>query len=147
MNLVRWRPRRDLRRFEDEMLRVFDDFFPRYWQGEEALTNWMPSVDVSETDGEITIEADLPGMKKDDIKVSVENNTLTIQGERKQEKKKERGKYHSTERSYGSFYRAIDLPAFVDEKKIKADFKNGTLNINLPKKEEARPKQIEIDVS
>jgi len=123
MNIVHWGPHRELRRFQDEMRRVFDDFFLRFWEGREPFT-----------------------MKREDVNVSLENNILTIKGERKKEEKKKEGKYHSTERYYGSFYRALDLPTYVDEKNIQAKFKDGVLEVIMPKKEEARPKQIDIKV-
>ena len=147
MNIVHWGPHRELRRFQDEMRRVFDDFFLRFWEGREPFTTgWEPTVDVSETENEIFVEAELPGMKREDVNVSLENNILTIKGERKKEEKKKEGKYHSTERYYGSFYRALDLPTYVDEKNIQAKFKDGVLEVIMPKKEEAKPKQIEIKV-
>jgi HSP20 family protein len=147
MHVLRWSHRNELRYFQDEMKRVFDDFFSRLWEGrEDKYLAWEPAIDVSETDNEILVEAELPGMKKDDVKIALGNSTLTIKGERKQEEKKKQGKYHSTERYYGSFYRAIDLPSYVDEKNIQAKFKDGVLKVTMPKKKEAKSKEIEIGV-
>jgi HSP20 family protein len=145
MNLVRWNPFRDLEEMSERLNRLFErEIVPR--KGEESLTavDWMPSVDIVETDKEYTIKAELPDVKKEDVKVSVENHTLTIQGERKQEKEERGKKFHRIERSYGSFERSFNLPDDADEKKISAEFKDGVLNIHLAKSEVAKPKAIEV---
>jgi HSP20 family protein len=111
-----------------------------------VVADWVPSVDVSETDGDYQIKAELPDVKKEDVKVTVENGVLTIQGERKQEKEEKGKKYHRVERSYGSFVRSFTLPDLVDEEKVKAEFKDGVLNLQLPKSEKAKPKAIEVKV-
>jgi HSP20 family protein len=110
------------------------------------VADWVPSVDVSETDGEYQIKAEIPDVKKEDVKVTVEDGVLTIQGERKHEKEEKGKKYHRVERSYGSFIRSFTLPDLVDEEKVKAEFKDGVLNLQLPKPEKAKPKAIEVTV-
>jgi HSP20 family protein len=111
-----------------------------------VVADWVPTVDVSETDGEYQIKAEIPDVKKEDVKVTVEDGVLTIQGERKQEKEEKGKKYHRVERSYGSFIRSFTLPDLVDEEKVKAEFKDGVLNLRLPKSEKAKPKAIEVTV-
>jgi HSP20 family protein len=116
--------------------------------GKETMivADWVPSVDVSETDGEYQIKAEIPDVKKEDVKVTLEDGVLTIQGERKQEKEDKGKKYHRVERTYGSFVRSFTLPDLVDEEKVKAEFKDGILKLQLPKSEKARPKAIEVKV-
>jgi HSP20 family protein len=110
------------------------------------VADWVPSVDVSETEGEYQIKAEIPDVKKEDVKVTVEDGVLTIQGERKYEKEEKGKKYHRVERSYGSFIRSFTLPDLVDEAKVKAEFKDGVLNLQLPKSVKAKPKSIEVTV-
>jgi HSP20 family protein len=113
--------------------------------GEEfPLTRWTPPCDVFETGKEIVIKAELPGLKKEEVNVSVENNLLTIWGERKFEEETRRENYHRIEFAYGQFRRSFTLPQFVDTAKITAGFKEGILTLLLPKREEAKPKQIEV---
>jgi HSP20 family protein len=111
-----------------------------------VVADWVPSVDVSETEGEYQIKAEIPDVKKEDVKVTVEDGVLTIQGERKQEKEEKGKKYHRVECSYGSFVRSFTLPDLVDEGKVKAEFKDGVLNLKLPKSEKAKPKSIEVKI-
>jgi HSP20 family protein len=116
--------------------------------GKETMivADWIPAVDVSETDGEFQIKAEIPDVKKEDVKVTLEDGVLTIQGQRKQEKEEKGTKYHRVERTYGSFVRSFTLPDLVDEEKVKAEFKDGVLNLKLPKSEKAKPKAIEVKV-
>ncbi|MDO8357019.1 MAG: Hsp20/alpha crystallin family protein [Nitrospirota bacterium] len=116
--------------------------------GKEAIVvaDWVPSVDVSETDGEYQIKAEIPDVKKEDVKVTLEDGVLTIQGERKFEKEEKGKKYHRVERSYGSFVRSFTLPDLVDEANVKAEFKDGVLNLKLPKSEKVKSKAIEVTV-
>jgi HSP20 family protein len=117
--------------------------------GKEALTvaDWMPTVDISETDAEYLIKAELPEVKKEDVKVTVEDGVLTLQGERRQEKEEKGKKYHRVERSYGSFIRSFTLPESVDEGAVKAEYKDGVLNLYLPKTEKVKPKAIDVKVA
>jgi HSP20 family protein len=111
-----------------------------------VVADWVPSVDVSETDGEYQIKAEIPDVKKEDVNVTLEDGVLTIQGERKHEKEEKGMKYHRVERSYGRFVRSFTLPDLVDEENVKAEFKDGILNLQLPKSEKAKPKAIEVTV-
>jgi HSP20 family protein len=133
------------RTLRSEMDRVFDDFFglmPARREGSASM--WSPSVDISETADSFIVRAELPGMKKDDIELEVENNVLAIRGERKFEKTDEGENYHFMERSYGSFYRSFTLPKNVDSETIGAEYKDGMLIVTIPKKEEVKPKKVEI---
>ena len=145
MAVVRWDPFRDLNLLQDRMNRLFDDA-GRGWRADEpaATTTWSPAVDIFETEAEIIVKAELPGMERKDITLHLENNVLSLRGERKFEKETKDENYHRIERSYGAFSRSFAIPATVDEEKIRADYKDGVLNIVLPKKEQARPKQIKI---
>lgn len=145
MALIKWEP-----------LREIEDMFDRYtramgWpsnRGQELITtgDWSPRVDISETDNEFVVKAEIPEVKKEDVKVSVDNGVLTIQGERKQEKEEKGKKFHRVERYYGSFVRSFTLPDNVDETKVKATFKDGMLNLQIPKTAETKPKAIEVKV-
>lgn len=148
MTLVRWDPLRDLEDMSNRFNRIFNHPALPQTNGKEILilADWVPSVDVSETDGEYQIKAEIPDVKKEDVKVIVEDGVLTIQGERKREKEEKGKKYHRVERSYGSFVRSFTLPDLVDEEMVKAEFKDGVLNLQLPKSEKAKPKAIEITV-
>src|SRR5437763_16789448 len=145
MAVVRWDPFRDLSTLQDRMNRLFDDA-GRTWRSDEpaATTTWSPAVDIFETEGEIVVKAELPGMDRKDITLHLENNVLTLKGERRFEKETKDENYHRIERSYGAFSRSFAFPATVDEEKIRADYKDGVLNIVLAKKEQARHKQIKI---
>ena len=150
MAIVRWEPFRDLVSLQDRMNRIFDDAFRgnRGTQDEWALGgSWAPSVDIFEHNGNLVLKAELPGVDAKDVDVRVENNVLTLRGERKLDHEVKQENYHRVERSYGSFSRSFTLPNVVDTDKIKAEFKDGVLQLVLPKKEEAKPKQISINVS
>ncbi|GKS58499.1 molecular chaperone [Nitrospira sp.] len=148
MTLVRWDPFRELEEMSDRLNRVFARPAARP-SGKETLTvaDWIPTVDISETDGEYLIKAELPEVKKEDVKVSVEDGVLTIQGERRQEKEEKGRKFHRVERSYGSFVRSFTLPESVDEGAVKAEYKDGILNLHLPKTEKVKPKAIDVKVA
>ena len=145
MAVVRWDPFRDLNMLQDRMNRLFDDA-GRNLRGDEpaATTTWSPAVDIFETEGEIVVKAELPGMERKDITLNLEKNVLTLRGERRFEKETKDDNYHRIERSYGGFSRAFSIPATVDEEHISAEYKDGVLKIALPKKEQAKPKQIRI---
>jgi len=147
MTLVRFQPDTDLFRLQRSMNQMFDGRFAPHAQEEDSCCDWMPAVDIHETTDNIVLRADLPGMNKDDVKVVVHDNMLTLKGERKSEKKEERASYYRMERVCGSFYRSFSLPSMVDASKIKAGYTNGVLEIVLPKVEEAKPKEIAIDVN
>ena len=145
MQLTKWDPFREM---ED----VFDRFgrairWPRRGTQEVMATgDWAPRVDIAETDNEFTIKAEIPEVKKEDVKVTIDSGVLTIRGERKQEKEEKDKKFHRVERYYGSFTRSFTLPDNVDESKIEASFKDGMLNLQIPKTEAAKPKAIEVKV-
>lgn len=116
--------------------------------GEESwsLSSWTPACDIYETENEIVVKAELPEVKKEDVQVSLENNVLAIRGERKFVDETKRENYHRIERSYGEFVRSFTLPTSIDSNGIGAEFKDGVLRVTLPKREEAKPKQIEVEV-
>ncbi len=149
MALVRWDPFRELEEVSDRLNRMFARPATRATNGKETMivADWTPSVDISETDGEYQIKAEIPDVKKEDVKVTLEDGVLTIQGERKHEKEEKGKKYHRIERSYGSFVRTFSLPDVIDEDKVKAEFKEGVLNLSLPKSEKAKPKAIDVKVA
>ena len=146
MAVVRWDPFRDLNMLQDRMNRLFDDAGRNTWRTDEpsATTTWSPAVDIFETEGEIVVKAELPGMEHKDIALNLENNVLTLKGERRFQKETKDDNYHRIERAYGGFSRAFSIPATVDEEKIRAEYKDGVLKIVLPKKEQTKPKQIRI---
>ena len=149
MTLVRWNPYRELEDMSDRLNRLFSRPSEPQTNGNETMmvADWVPSVDVSETDGEYQIRAEIPDVKKEDVKVILEKGVLTIQGERKQEKEEKGRKYHRVERTYGSFVRSFALPDLVEEEKVKAEFKDGVLHLRLPKSEKAKPKAIEVKLA
>ncbi|CUQ67296.1 Hsp20/alpha crystallin family protein [Candidatus Nitrospira inopinata] len=148
MSLVRWDPFRELEDMSERLNRVFARPSVRATSTKEHLTvaDWIPTVDISETDDEYLIKAELPEVKKEDVKVTVEDGVLTMHGERRQEKEEKGRKYHRVERSYGSFVRSFTLPESVDETGVKAEYKDGVLNLHLPKVEKVKPKAIEVKV-
>ncbi|MBA5866816.1 MAG: Hsp20 family protein [Nitrospira sp. CR1.3] len=149
MNLVRWNPLRELEEMSERLNRVIARQDTRGSNGKEVMTvaDWVPSVDISETDEAFHIAAELPEVKKEDVKVTLENGVLTLQGERKEEREEKGRKIHRTERSYGQFVRSFTLPDGVDDTKVKAEFKEGVLHLHLPKSEKAKPKAIEVKVA
>jgi len=146
--LMRWDPFRELEEMSDRLNRMVARPVTKA-SGKEALTvaDWMPTVDISETAGEYVIQAELPEVKKDDVKVTLEEGVLTIQGQRRQEKDEKTTKYHRIERSYGTFVRSFSLPDQVNESGVKAEFKDGVLNLHIPKSEKAKPRAIEVKVA
>jgi len=148
MTLVRWKPMKDMISMQRDLNRAFNDFFGTSTASNDLFErDWAPAVDIFEKDDEVNLKAELPGMTREDISISIENNTLTISGEKKRENEISDDNYHRIERSYGRFQRAFSLPATVDSQKVNAKFKDGILSISLAKKEEAKPKKIEVAVS
>jgi HSP20 family protein len=127
-------------------LRLFEDAVTRLMSEPRANRPWSPSVDIFETEDALTLKADLPEVKIEDIDVRVEHQTLTLRGQRKFEKEANIKGYHRIERSYGEFVRSFAVPSTVDTEKVQADYKNGVLTIQLPKKEAAKPRQVKIAV-
>src|SRR5216683_8242841 len=144
--LTRWEPFRGTTSLQDQVDRLFSDVFER--KGEESsLTAWAPTVDIYETEHELVVKADLPEVDPKDLDIRVENNILTIRGERKFEKKVNEDNYLRVERAYGSFARRFTLANTVNSDAIKADYQNGVLTLTIPKREEAKPKQIKVNVN
>jgi HSP20 family protein len=146
MAVVRFNPERSIFSLKSDMDRLFDNFFSDRPSQIESYSDIIPIVDVEETEQEFLITAELPGIKKDDIKITFENNYLTISGEKKAKKDMKKENYHHMERSYGKFSRTLAIPAGVMLDKIEAEYEQGILNIKIPKAEEAKPKQIEVKV-
>jgi HSP20 family protein len=149
MAIVRFEPFRDLLSLQDRMNRLFDESY-RTRSGEEdwALGGaWAPAVDVYEQDNTLVLKAELPGVDPKDVDIRIENNVLTIKGERKFDNEVKKESYHRVERAYGTFTRSFTLPNVVDPAAVKAEFKDGVLRVSLPKREEAKPKQIQISVA
>src|SRR5215471_6185525 len=143
--LTRWDPFREFSTLQDRMNRLFQDSFGREGR-EESLTtsNFAPAVDVYEDEHEVTLKIEVPGIDEKDIEVRVENNTLTVHGERKFEKEEKEENYRRIERQYGSFTRTFTLPQTVDQDSVQANYDKGVLKIQLAKKAEAKPKQIKV---
>jgi HSP20 family protein len=144
MNVIKYDPFRELRSLHNEMNRLFTSNIEGQDSGEFARGAWSPSVDIYEDKDRLIVEAELPGMSRDDFELTVENNVLTLKGERKFEKKTEGDNYHRVERSYGSFTRQFTLPQTVTSDGATADFENGVLRVALPKREETKARKIEI---
>lgn len=146
--LATWNPSREMGSLENRLERLFGLTLPSRNGEKEAMTvaQWTPLVDISEDDNEYLVKAELPELKKEEVKVNVENGELTISGERKIEKEEKGKKFHRIERSYGSFLRSFTLPEAVSADKVSAEFKDGVLTVHLPKDEQAKPKTIEVKV-
>ena len=145
MSIVRYDPFRDIRTIQDEVNRLFSSNLTRFFNDEGiARGAWSPNVDIFENKDQIVIEAELPGMNREDFDLSVENNVLTLYGERRFEKKDEGDNYHRVERSYGSFSRSFTLPQTVSAEGANAEFRNGVLRVSLPKREEVKARKIQI---
>jgi HSP20 family protein len=148
MALIRWDPFREMSSLQERMTRLMSDFRTRTPWAEEEMAQgaWVPAVDIYETKDAIVLNVELPGVSKEEISLEVKDNTLTLRGEKKMEKDVKEESYHRMERTYGSFMRAFTLPSTVQQEKVKARFKDGILEVSIPKAEEARPKQIKVDV-
>lgn len=146
--LTTWNPFRELDEVQNRLNTFFGGFpIRRFGNGKSMkLTDWSPQVDITEDEKEYLVKADLPEMKKDEVKVTMENGILSISGERKTDKEEKTKKFHRIERSFGSFERTFMLPDDADEKKIAAEFRDGVLTVHLPKVPAAKPKPIEVKV-
>jgi len=143
--LTHFQPFRGVSTLQDQINRLFNEAFDRT-SDEANLSTWAPAVDIYETQHELVVKADIPEIKPEELVIRVENNILTIRGERKFEKKVNEDNYMRVERSYGSFSRSFSLANTVNAEAIKADYKNGVLTLSIPKREEAKPKQIKVNV-
>jgi HSP20 family protein len=148
MALIRWEPVRELSTVQSEMNRLFNTFFetPTHGNGQTALRRWVPAVDLVETDGEFVLRADLPGLSEGDVNVELDDNVLTISGERKSEHEERKEGYYRVERSSGAFSRSLTLPDGVDPESVHANFENGVLEVRIPKPEERKPHKVAISV-
>lgn len=149
MKLIKWDPYKELEEVSNRLNRLFSRTPARTGTNQEmmVLADWMPSVDISETDTAYLIKGEIPGVNKDDVKVDIEDGMITLRGERKQEKEEKGRKFHRVERSYGCFARSFRMPDDVDESAVKAEFKDGMISITLPKSAQPRAKAIEVSVS
>ena len=148
MPIVRWEPFRDLVTAQRDFERLFREAFSsQHGETELSTRSWAPPVDIYETEDAIVLKAELPGVDAKDVEVRVEDNTLYLKGERKFEKEVKEQNYHRVERSYGSFARSFSLPNSISTDQVKAEFKDGLLTLTMPKREEAKPKTIKIDVT
>jgi HSP20 family protein len=148
MTIVRWDPLRNVATLQDRINRIFNEAFAdsKDFEDEVSMSTWRPVVDIFDTANAIVIKAELPGIKKNDVSVDVKDNVLTIRGERSLTKKIKEENYYRKERCFGKFQRSFTLPEAIDPAGIKANFKNGVLEIEVPKAEEKKPKQISINV-
>jgi HSP20 family protein len=145
MAIIRWDPFRDVVTLRDKMNRLFEDAVATRGEEKDMITNsWSPAVDIYETESELVLSAEVPGIGDKDIEIRIDGNTLSIKGERKFEKEAREENYHRIERSYGSFYRSFSLPGSVDQEHIKARHEGGVLKIHMPKKPESKPKKVKI---
>ena len=147
---TRWTPRKELEEMEKRLSTIFGRS-PMSTDGEKkeaiAVTEWSPLVDITEDDKEYVVKAEIPEMKKEDIKINVHDDVLTVSGERKYEKEEKGKKFHRVERAYGSFMRSFALPENADGSKISAEYKDGVLKVHLPKSEQAKKKAIEVKIA
>jgi len=139
--LVRWEPFRDIAQLQGEMGRLFNGLLDSQSRSSQA---WVPALDVWETDAELVYAFDLPGMSESEIEIEVQDDTLSVSGERVREARQESDRFFRYERRYGSFARAVGLPAGIDESKIAASYVNGVLEVRVPKPEEAKPRRIQL---
>ena len=148
MALVRWEPVRELSSLQNDMNRLFNTFFdtPSTGNGGNTPRRWVPAMDLVETDEHFVLKADLPGLAEEDVNVEVEDNVLTVSGERKAEHEDKREGYVRVERSYGAFRRSLTLPEGVDPEGVSASFDKGVLEVRIPKPEERKPRRVAIQV-
>jgi len=147
MAIVRWDPVREAVAMQDRLNLFFEDF--GHGPDDDVMTrgDWMPAVDIHQTDNhEVVLKADLPGLKREDVNLVVENNTLTIKGERREEQNVAKEHYHRIERSYGAFSRSFALPNTIDAEQVRAEYHDGVLTVTMLLREESKPRQIQVEV-
>ncbi len=149
MAIVRWDPFREFAQLQEQLNRAFSNAYSRgNDEGLMAAGSWMPPVDIYQSgDQELVLKAEVPDMNRDDIEITVDNGTLTIRGEKKFDSDVKEEQFHRIERHYGTFSRSFSLPPTVDPGKVAAEYKNGVLTVKLPLREEAKPRQIKVDVA
>ena len=145
MAVVRWSPLTELASLQNDMARMAETFFGSR-PGNGGSSSWLPAVDVTETDEELVLSLDLPGLKEDEITIELEDNVLTVSGQRDRKYERKGDNYFRWERRFGQFARSVALPAGVSEKDINATYENGVLEVHVPKPEEHKPKKIQIGV-
>ncbi len=147
--MIRWEPYRDLPATHDRFNRLFNETFSRVLGdvGDLSTRSWAPEVDIYETDQSVVLKAELPGVNPKDAEIRIQDGTLYLKGERKFENEVKEENYHRVERAYGSFTRSFALPSSIDSEKAKAEYKDGVLTLTMPKREEAKPKTIQINLS
>jgi len=143
-NVTRYRPLNSVFAVPRDLGRLMDDVFGGGWDTGENLRQWLPATDVSETPESVTLRLEVPGLTRDQIKIAVENNVLTVRGEKTQETSSENEAFRRTERSFGSFERSFSLPAYVDTDNVQASLQDGVLSIALPRREETKAREIQI---
>jgi HSP20 family protein len=147
MALIRWEPVRELNTLQSEMNRLFNNLFETpVPNGSNAVRRWIPAMDLVETDDDFVLRADLPGLSEDEVNIELEDNVLTVSGERKSEHEDRKEGYYRVERASGSFSRSLTLPEGVGADAIKANFDKGVLEIHIPKPEERKPRKVQITV-
>ncbi len=150
MALIRWEPVRELHTMQNEMNRLFNTFFdspsPSNGGGQTVARRWIPAMDVVETQDHFVLRADLPGLSENDVKIELEDNVLTVSGERKSEHEQQSEGYFRVERSFGAFSRSLTLPEGVDADGIEASFNNGVLEVRIPKPEQHKPRKVQISL-
>jgi HSP20 family protein len=148
MTIVRWEPLRELSTLQNEVNRLFNTVFDAPVSGGQGtpLRRWMPAMDLVETPDHFVLRADLPGLTEEDVSIELEDNVLTVSGERRAEHESEKGGYHRVERAFGAFSRALTLPKGVDPEAISASFDKGVLEVRVPKPEARKPRRISIAV-
>ena len=147
MSLIKWDPFNELEGIQTRLNRLVGDLPARRSEEADFFSNWAPAVDIHETDSEYIVKADLPDVKKEEVKVEFENGVLTVEGERKQEKEEKGKKFHKVERAYGRFVRRFSLPTEIDPAKVHAEFKDGVLSIRLPKTAAVKSRTVEVKVA
>jgi HSP20 family protein len=145
MAIIRWDPYKDIVTLRDRMNRLFEDMSgPKPEEKNIMAGAWAPSVDIYENENEVVLAAEIPGVDEKDVEIKVEDNNLTLRGERKFEKETKEENYHRIERSYGSFFRSFSLPSYIDQDRIEAEHENGVLKIRMPKRVELKPRKVKI---
>jgi HSP20 family protein len=144
MAIVRWDPLRDLDSFQSDMNRLFDRFFEGRPPNGDRGRRWIPAMDLVETDENLVVRADLPGLSEDDVEIEIKDNVLTVSGERQAEHEEKGEGFHRVERSFGRFARSLSLPRGVDADKVQAGFSDGVLEVRIPKPEETKPTRVQI---
>lgn len=145
MAIIRWDPYRDLITVREKMNHLFEEaVISRGEEKDLVSSSWTPTVDIFETENELVLSAEVPGINEKDIEIKIEDNTLTLRGERKFEKETKEENYHRIERAYGSFFRSFSLPLYINQDNIKAEHLNGILKIIMPKKPELKPRKVKI---